>query len=247
LPQGYLEKYRVGLIFREPTFCDASEHSNQGLAAIHRFLLLSGNAKHLDALFGGKSGSPGTGLSIFQSDTLWKVLWVSKAEGHAQITLLEIPPLARDAFGGQAFTVLEQDLADKAIHHFQQSLKVPVLDACKADEWLERLKHPLGIRQDGVFFESWFNGQHKQAEVESAPESVSTDSGNENVESAPVPAETPQKLRLKRALGIFIMLLGAYIGYVVVQTDSRPASVIMFSGVIVLFGALVAWRPDSVN
>ena len=247
LSDGYLEKYRVGLIFREPTFCDASEQSQQGLAAKHRYLLLSGNAKHLDALFGGLSGSPGTGLSIFQTDTLWKVLAVSRAEGHAQITLLEIPPLARHAFGGQAFTVLEQDLADKAIEQFERTLKLPVLDACKGDEWLKRLKHPLGIREDGVFLESWFNGKHEQAEAESTAESASAVLDNENVESAAVPAETPQKLRLKRALGIFIMLLGAYIGYVVAQTDSRPASVIVFAGVIVLFGALVAWRPDSVN
>lgn len=249
LPEGYLEKYRVGLIFREPTFCDASEYSNQGLAAKHRYLLLSGNAKHLDALFGGMSGSPGTGLSIFQADTLWKVLWVSKAEGHAQIALLEIPPMARDAFGGQAFTVLEQDLAGKAIHHFQQSLKLPVLEACKGDEWLARLKHPLGIRDDGVFLESWFNGQHERAEVEVEPtvESANELSGSENFSSLAAPTEASQKHGLKRALGLFIMMLGVYIGFVLAQTDSRPASVIVFASVIVIFGALVAWRPDSIK
>lgn len=247
LPEGYLEKYRVGLIFREPTFCDASEHSQQGLAAKHRYLLLSGNAKHLDALFGGMSGSPGTGLSIFQADTLWKVLAVSKAEGYAQITLLEIPPLARHAFGGQAFTVLEQDLADKAVHLFRQSLKLPVLDACKRDEWLERLKHPLGIRDDGVFLESWFNGQHEQAEAESGPESVSAVLGSVNLVASSALAEAPQKHALKRALGVFIMLLGVYIGFVLSKSDARPGQMIFFAGVLVVFGAFVFWRPDSMN
>jgi N-glycosidase YbiA len=247
LPEGYLEKYRVGLIFREPTFCDASVHSQQGLAAKHRYLLLSGNAKHLDALFGGLSGTPGTGLSIFQADTLWKVLAASKVEGHAQITLLEIPPLARHAFESQTLTVLEQGLADKALERFEQALRLPVLDACKGDEWLERLNHPLGIRDDGTFLESWFSGKHELAKAKFTAESMSTVVDSENVESVPVIAETPQNLGLKRALGIFIMLLGAYIGFVVAQTDSRPISVIVFAGVIVLFGALVAWRPDSVK
>jgi hypothetical protein len=245
LPEGYVKKYRVGLIFREPTFCDASEHSQQGLASKHRYLLLSGNAKHLDALFGGMSGSPGTGLSIFQADTLWKVLAVSKAEGYAQITLLEIPPLARHAFGGQNFTVLEQDLADKAVEHFEQSLKLPVLEACKGDEWLERLKHPLGIRDDGVFLESWFNGQHEQAEDGTAPESTSAESGCENVGSAPVLVEKSQKHGSKRALGFLILLLGVWIGFVCAQGGIWH--MFAFACVMVFLGAIVVWRPDFIN
>lgn len=249
LPEGYLDMYRIGLIFREPTFCDASEHSQQGLAAKHRYLLLSGNAKHLDALLVGMSGSPGTGLSIFQADTLWKVLAVSKAEGHAQITLLEIPALARHAFGGQAFTVLEQGLADTAVEHFERALKLPVLEASKGDEWLARLKHPLGIRDDGVFLESWFNGQHEQAEAEaeSVPESASALSGSEHLGASSALAEAPQKHLLKRALGLFIMMLGIYIGFVLSQSDARPGQMIFFSGVLVVFGALIVWRPDSMN
>ena len=71
LPDGYLGRYRTGLIFREPTFCDVSEHSTQGLAAKHRYFLLSGNARYVDSFFGGMSGSPGTGLCMFAPDTLW--------------------------------------------------------------------------------------------------------------------------------------------------------------------------------
>lgn len=243
LPNDYVKKYRVGLIFREPTFCDASEHSHQGLVAKHRYLLLSGNAKHVDALFGGFSGSPSTGISIFQADTLWKVLAVNEAEGHAQITLLEIPPVARHAFSSQALTVLEQGLADAAKEHFTQALQLPVLDACKRADWLERLKHPLGIRDDGVFLESWFNGQHERAGFEFA----SALSGSENFGSSPELAAMPQKYRLRQALGVFIMLLGAYIGFVLSQSEARPGQMIFFAGVLVVFGALVAWRPDSMN
>lgn len=265
LPDGYVERYRIGLIFREPTFCDASEHSKQGLAAKHRYFLLSGNAKHVDALFGGKSGSPGTGLSIFQTDTLWKVLAVNQTEGHAQITLLEIPPLALHAFSSQALTVLEQGLADQAAERFAQALQLPELDACKGAEWLARLRHPLGIRDDGVFLECWLNGRHEQAlKVDTSQADEQTEFSksdaparalleSENLQSSALAAsstpqaEKPHKHRLKRALGLFIMLLGAYIGFVVAQTDPRPASVIVFAGVIVLFGALVIWQPDSMN
>jgi N-glycosidase YbiA len=238
LPDGYLERYPVGLIFREPTFCDASEHSKQGLAAKHRYFLLSSHAKHVDALFGGASGAPGTGLSIFAPDTFWKVLAVNEAAGHAQITLLEIPPQAVHAFDGQRLSPLLQGLADQAAERFTQALQLPVLEACKSTDWLDRIRHPLGIRDDGVFLESLFNGWHEQAPMLKAVQDV--------VREKAITIE-PQKQRLKRALGFIIMLLGIYIGYVVAQTDSRPVSVIVFASVIVLFGALVAWRPDSVK
>jgi N-glycosidase YbiA len=238
LPDGYLERYHVGLIFREPTFCDASEHSKQGLAAKHRYFLLSSHAKHLDALFGGKSGSPGTGLSIFPPDTFWKVLAVNEAADHAQITLLEIPSQAVHAFEGQRLSPLLQGLADQAAERFTQALQLPVLEACKSPDWLDRLRHPLGIRDDGVFLECLFNGWHEQAPMLKAVQNA--------VHEKAITIK-PQKQRLKRALGFIIMLLGIYIGYVVAQTDPRPASVIVFASVIVVLGALVVWQPDYIK
>jgi hypothetical protein len=180
LPDGYLRRYRPGLIFREPTFCDVSEHCKEGLAAKPRYFLLSGNARHVDSFFAGMSGSPGTGLCMFAPGTLWKVL--------AQIALLETPPVALHAFNCQALSGLEQGLADKAAEQFAQALQSPAMDACKGADWRERLQHPLGINDDGWFLESWFNGRHDQTAPQAMEEPVVVTTG-----SAAVRADMPKK------------------------------------------------------
>lgn len=244
LPDGYLERYRTGLIFREPTFCDVSEHSKQGLAAKHRYFLLSGNARHVDSFFGGMSGSPGTGLCMFAPDTLWKVLAVHHAEGSVQITLLEIPPVALHAFNCQALTVLEQCLVDKAAEQFAQALQRPALDACKVADWLERLQHPLGINEDGAFLESWLNGRHDQTAPQSTEEPVAVRAGSNTVQ-ADMPSQNNRWF--KRSLGLLVMLIGLYIGWTLVTNAPRPFQMVIFSVTMVVMGAWMAWRPNDLH
>ena len=244
LPDGYLEQYRPGLIFREPTFCDVSEHSKEGLAAKHRYFLLSGNARHVDSFFGGMSGSPGTGLCMFAPNTLWKVLAVHRAEGCAQITLLEIPPVALHAFNCQALTVLEQGLADEVAEQFAQALQRPALDACKGADWLARLKHPLGIENDGAFLECWFNGLHDRTAPRPMEESVAVTTG-----SAAVRADKPNKDTqwFKRSLGLLVMLIGLYIGWTLLANAPRPFQMVIISVAMVMMGAWMAWRPGDIH
>jgi len=47
LPPGFLDKYCVGQLLREPTFCDAS-YKIGGFVAPHRFLIISASATCLD-------------------------------------------------------------------------------------------------------------------------------------------------------------------------------------------------------
>ena len=244
LPDGYLEQYRPGLIFREPTFCDVSEHSKEGLAAKHRYFLLSGNARHVDSFFGGMSGSPGTGLCMFAPNTLWKVLAVHRAESYAQITLLEIPPVALHAFNCQALTVLEQGLADEVAEQFAQALQRPALDACKGADWLARLKHPLGIENDGAFLECWFNGLHDRTAPRPMEESVAVTTG-----SAAVRADKPNKDTqwFKRSLGLLVMLIGLYIGWTLLANAPRPFQMVIISVAMVMMGAWMAWRPGDIH
>lgn len=244
LPDGYLERYGIGLIFREPTFCDVSEHSKEGLAAKHRYFLLTGNARHVDSFFGGMSGSPGTGLCMFAPNTLWKVLAVHRAEGYAQITLLEIPPVALHAFNCQALTLLEQGLADKAAEQFAQALQRSALDACKGADWLERLRHPLGIKNDGAFLECWFNGRHDQTAPQAMEEPVAVTTG-----SAVVRADMPSKDTqwFMRSLGLLVMLIGLYIGWTLVTNAARPFQMVIISVAMVVMGAWMAWRPGDIH
>jgi len=185
LPPGYVERYRSGLIFREPTLCDASEHVG-GYAAHDRYLLLSANARHLDALFGGMSGSPGSGLCMFLPSSLWKVLAVHHIKDHTQITLLEVPPEAIHAFDSRKLTEFEQELAKRAGSSFESTAKLEPLAACSTPEWLERLRHPLGIDDDGKFLECWFNGVHHGTvvAVEIPPRPVSLEPQRDSQASA---------------------------------------------------------------
>jgi hypothetical protein len=180
LPDGYLETVSpIGLIFREPTFCDVSEHSKEGLAAKPRYFLLTGNARHVDSFFAGMSGSPGTGLCMFAPGTLWKVLAVHRAEGYAQITLLETPPVALHAFNCQALSPCWS-----RVWPTRQRSSSPKL--CSALRWMPA-RVPTGWSACGIhwasmttaaFLESWFNGRHDQTAPQAMEEPVAVTTGS---------------------------------------------------------------------
>ena len=246
LAEQSLAKYRPGLIFREPTLCDASQHFG-GFAARHRYLLLSGSARHLDALFGGLSGSAGSGLSIWQPDTLWKVMAVHQNNDHTQITLLEIPPVALHAFNAQALMPFEQDLVGKANEFFQRALAQEPVPTCTTPEWLERLEHPLGINDDGQFLECWFNGIHHGTAADESPTTTAPFVPLAEVEATAQAPASPRRHRQKRALGVIVMLVGVWLAVSLIGVDPHPGQVIFLSLVMIIFGALLAWRPNDIQ
>lgn len=246
LAEQSLAKYRPGLIFREPTLCDASQHFG-GFAARHRYLLLSCTARHLDALFGGLSGSPGTGLSVWQPGSLWKVMAVHQNNDHTQITLFKIPPVALHAFNAQALTPLEQGLTEKADEFFQRALAQEPVPACATPEWLERLQHPLGINDDGEFLECWFNGIHLGTTTDESPTATAPSVPPAEVKAAAQPSKPPRARKFKRALGIVVMLIGAWLAISLIDVDPHPGQIIFLALVMIIFGALVTWRPDDIQ
>lgn len=246
LPKRILAQYRPGLIFREPTLCDTSQHFG-GFAAQHRYLLLSGTARHLDALFGGLSGSPGTGLSVWQPDTLWKVMAVHQNNDHTQITLLEIPPVALHAFNAQALMPFEQDLVEKAGEFFQRALAQKPFPACATPEWLERLEHPLGINDDGEFLECWVNGIHHGTATDESPTTTDPSVPPAEVDAAAQPPEPPRHHKFKRVLGIVVMLIGTWLAVSLASSDAHPGQVVFLALVMIVFGAFVTWRPDDIQ
>ncbi len=143
-----LEMYREGSIFREPTFCDAS-CKIAGLAAPHRYLILSANARCLDDV----SQHPEWGLCIWQTGRCFKVIDRFEQSGFTQITLLEIPEPLVPVFASDALAVVERDLAQQARKLFEAVLKQPALPELSTRLWLDRLEHPLGINDAGNFFE----------------------------------------------------------------------------------------------
>lgn len=245
LPAHILAQYRPGMIFREPTLCNASQHFG-GFAAAHRYLLLSSTARPLEAFFGEFIESPGAGLSVWIAGSLWKVLAIHRHDSHAQITLLEIPPVALHAFNAQALTPLEQGLAEKAEEFFKRALAQEPVPACTEPAWLERLEHPLGINDDGDFFECWFNGIHRGSAIEPIP-AVPLPLPPASVEAAPPPPAHPYARKFKRGLGVTVMLIGAWLAYSLMGTGQYPGQIIFLALVMLIFGVFVAWRPDDIQ
>lgn len=243
LPPGYVERYRPGLIFREPTLCDASGHMG-GFAAHDRYLLLSANARHLDALFGGMSGSPGSGLCVFQPDSLWKVLAIHRGEDHTQITLLEVPPEGILAFDCQTLTEFEQEMASRAGIVFESTARLEPLAACSTPEWLERLQHPLGIKDDGEFMECWFNGMHRGDDATEPPPPDQTETPPESAANTLLQPLTPRARLFTRLVGLTVLLIGLGIAFELI-TGPRPPQKVVLSLVMIGMGGLVAWKPDT--
>src|SRR5205823_14640829 len=78
-------RYKVGLLLREPTFCDAS-HKFGGFLAGHRYLIISANARCVDDLVPDCDW----GLCLWQTGRIFKVIGLHEKHGQRQTTLLEI-------------------------------------------------------------------------------------------------------------------------------------------------------------
>ena len=148
LAPDILARYQLGLIFREPTFCDAS-YKIAGFAASHRYLILSANARCVDEM----SQHPEWGLCLWMTGACFKVIDRLDQDGHTQITLLEIPEPLVPVFATEVVADLEQNLAIEARTLFDQALSHPALPELSTCLWLDRLASPLGINDDGEFFD----------------------------------------------------------------------------------------------
>jgi hypothetical protein len=142
--------YRVGVLFREPTFCDAT-YKFGGFAAPHRYLIISANARCIDAL----SVHPEWGLCIWPTGRIFKVIGTNQEASRTQTTLLEIPEELRPEFTTGSLSSLERTFANRAVQEFDAALQLPVLPEHATRLWLDRLEFPLGVDDSGQFFESW--------------------------------------------------------------------------------------------
>jgi len=145
-----LSMYQVGMIFREPTFCDAT-YKFGGFAAPHRYLIISENAKCLDSY----SEHPEWGLCIWQRDSIFKVIAIQSTDFHSQITLLEIPKSNIIDYQTKTLSDGELNLAEQSVISFERAEQTPPRLEHITDDWLDRLTCPIGIKSPGQFFELW--------------------------------------------------------------------------------------------
>lgn len=150
LDDGLLSLYQVGLMFRERAYVDGT-YKFGGLAAPHRYLILTARAICLEAY----GPHPEWGLCVCKCDSIFKVLATTRRDGRSQVTLLQIPEEMREEFGTAELSPIEQEYAEEATRHFEEALQLEPRPEHTTEEWLKRLRFPLGFLEDGVWFECW--------------------------------------------------------------------------------------------
>lgn len=150
LPPGVLELYETGILFRDPTLCDAT-YKFGGFAAPHRYLIVSAGATCLDRL----SPGPEWGLCVWLPGRIFKVIGVHRGEEFSQTTLLEVPEAMREAFTTARLSEMEESFAVQAAGQYEAAREAPVLAVHANRAWLDRLSYPLGVNDQCRFFEAW--------------------------------------------------------------------------------------------
>jgi hypothetical protein len=143
-----LEKYHPGMIIQERAFVDCS-YLDGGLAARHRYLIITGKAKDLHALAGVDRRY---GPAIIQRNGFFKVLDVYERRGHAQITLLHIPEELIGHLRSPELNEIEKEMVEAARTNFEENLDKPAVSTLTEAEWLERVMFPLGMSEEGDLF-----------------------------------------------------------------------------------------------
>ena len=81
------------------------------------------------------------------------VIDVQRTRSHSQITLLELGDGKILHERAEILHEIENSLAETARHFFAVAGKIDPLREHQTLEWLQRISAPLGIKDDGNFFE----------------------------------------------------------------------------------------------
>ena len=154
LPDAVLGKYRIGVLLRERTFCDAS-HKLGGFVAPHRFLIFSSQARSLDEL----APQP-WGLCVWQLGRVFKVIDRLTDGNRVQITLLEIPEHLVEPFLRVDPNPIEQAFIEHGRGLFDDCRLAPPVPELDTDEWRDRLVYPVGIDDDCRYFPLYDAADH---------------------------------------------------------------------------------------
>lgn len=145
LADEVLEKYQQGVIIQERAYVDCS-YLDGGLAARHRYVIITDKAKDLQALAGV---DPKYGPAIIQRNGSFKVLDVYDLHEHAQVTLLHIPEELIGRLRSRELNEMEKEMVEAARKNFEENLAKPAVPALTEARWLERVAFPLGMSEEG--------------------------------------------------------------------------------------------------
>lgn len=137
-------KYEAGTVLRSPAFLDATRRLG-GLAATHRFLIVSNQMRDLSAFETGQNW----GLCVALAGSRFKVLGTHHKDGRHLVILLHLPKDDSWKEFVSVSTSLDDEIVKQSIARFEAWREQEPFPELTADEWLERCAWPVGLDGDG--------------------------------------------------------------------------------------------------
>lgn len=145
LKKELAQKYKPGQVIREKGFVDATDRIG-AMTTTHRYAILSYQMADFTKFEKGTNW----GIHVAKAGSTFKVLDIYEFEGKTQILLIHVPDGFEDAFNMGA-DLIKQTVSESR-ESFRKALSSEVIEEVNSPEWLERLKFPLGMDDDGNFF-----------------------------------------------------------------------------------------------
>jgi hypothetical protein len=139
-----LSQYSIGLILREPTFCDAT-YKFSGFIAPHRYVIYSSEARCLDAY----SQHPEWGLCVWMTGRHFKVVGQVTKGDRSQIALLDVSEDHFKQCSDEERADIEARIGQSAARLFERALATRPLPELDTEGWRKRLAYPIGIDDGG--------------------------------------------------------------------------------------------------
>lgn len=146
LDEKLASRYEIGQIITERAFLDASPKIG-GMITSHRYLILSNQMADLSQFEQGTNW----GLHTARRDSSFKVSDIYTIDGKTQIVLLHLPEGFEEVF--ENTITLEKKIVKKLRKEFEDALKLDPVEELTSDMWLKRCEFPVGMDDDGVFWE----------------------------------------------------------------------------------------------
>jgi hypothetical protein len=145
--ESLISKYETGQIIIERGFVDMASKKCRFSSNL-RYLIASAHAKDF-------SPYADLGHAVLPPGACFKVLDIYRNGDKTQILLLEIPeiPAATVKFFSRFKISLEEYIVAKARENFNTPVNADPLPELQMQEWHERTKSPIGMNDEGVFFD----------------------------------------------------------------------------------------------
>jgi hypothetical protein len=145
LSENVMEKYKVGIILRDPTFVDTSCRVG-GMVTSHRYSILSNHYININEYEHGTNW----GLCICQRDSHFKILDIYVLNNKTQIVLLHLDD-DWELFQNITSNV-EEDMIKNCRERFKIRLNEEPIPELTTKDWFDRLVYPIGINNENEYF-----------------------------------------------------------------------------------------------